>query len=60
MFATFDARIECPWCGQGLDLVDAPSALVARCDECAVTVDLADPAPAQQLAGIRARAAVAA
>jgi uncharacterized protein (DUF983 family) len=59
MIATFDARIHCPWCGQGVDLVDAATALVARCDACATAVDLADPAPAQQAAGLQARAAAA-
>ena len=60
MIATFDARIECPWCGQGLDLVDAPAAVVARCDECATVVDVADPAPAQWVADGRAHVAAAA
>ncbi len=60
MIATFDARIDCPWCGHGLDLVDAPAAAVARCDECATAIDLADPAPVERVAGVQARAAVAA
>jgi uncharacterized protein (DUF983 family) len=60
MIATFDARIDCPWCGQGLDLVDAPAAVVARCDACATAIDLADPAPLELLAGVEAPAAVAA
>jgi uncharacterized protein (DUF983 family) len=60
MIVTFDARIECPWCGKGFDLGDAATVMVARCDECATAVDLADPAPAQQIAGLQAHAAAAA
>jgi uncharacterized protein (DUF983 family) len=47
MNATIDVRIDCPWCGQGLLIAEPTTALVARCDDCSTTVDLADPAPAQ-------------
>jgi hypothetical protein len=57
MIATFDVRIECPWCGQGVDLPDATTSVRIRCDDCAITVDLADPAPVAQGAGLPAVAA---
>jgi len=60
MIATFDARIDCPWCGHRLDLEDAPAAVAARCDECATAVDLADPAPAQRVTGIQVQVPAAA
>jgi len=60
MIPTMDVQIECPWCGEGLALAEAAAAVAARCDECATAVELADPAPAQWVAGLQARAAVAA
>jgi uncharacterized protein (DUF983 family) len=60
MNATIDVRIDCPWCGQGLLIAEATTALAARCDACSTTVDLADPAPAQQGVVLERRAAVAA
>ena len=47
MIPTMDVQIECPWCGQAVLITDAPSALVAQCDACAIAVDLADPVPAR-------------
>lgn len=60
MIATIDVRIDCPWCGQGVVIPEATTALAARCDACSTTVDLADPAPAQQVAARQTRARVAA
>ena len=60
MIPTMDVQIECPWCGQAVIITDAASALIAQCDACAIAVDLADPAPAQWVAGLQSRAAVAA
>ncbi|HYU50733.1 MAG TPA: hypothetical protein VEO91_12485 [Candidatus Limnocylindria bacterium] len=60
MIATFGARIDCPWCGQGIELADAASAVQARCDECSTVVELADPAPAHHAAGHQSPAAAAA
>ena len=60
MIPMMDVQIECPWCGEGLALADAARAVAARCDACATAVELADPAPAQWVAGLQARAAVAA
>jgi hypothetical protein len=57
MIPTMDVKIECPWCGQAVLVTDAASALIAQCDACAIAVDLADPAPAQLVAGLEARAA---
>jgi len=60
MIPTMDVQVECPWCGEGLTLADAAAAVAVRCDSCVTAVDLADPAPAQWVAGPQARAAVAA
>jgi hypothetical protein len=57
MIPTMDVKIECPWCGQAVLVTDAASALIVQCDACAIAVDLADPAPAQLVAGLEARAA---
>jgi DNA-directed RNA polymerase subunit M/transcription elongation factor TFIIS len=41
--------IDCPWCGDEMELEDVMTQAALRCDTCATEIELADPEPARHV-----------